>query len=79
MNSALECPEVHRALTGELTRPGLSDAVRKHLAECEPCRAYLGELRRRPATLRALAPPMTASMGAAMLAQLRDLLRGLRR
>lgn len=79
MSSALECPEVHRALTGELTRPGLAAAVREHLAACEPCRAYLGELRRRPATLRALAPPMRASMGVAMLAQLRDVLRGLRR
>ena len=79
MRSALTCPDVHRALTGEWTRPGLSAEVRVHLAECDPCSGYLSELRRRPAALRALAPPMGAGIGTAMLAQLRDVLRGLRR
>ena len=77
MTDPVDCTTVRAALTGELTRPGLSARVPAHLEYCDDCRRFLAEQRRRPALLRALSPPLSAARAGAILDRLKMVLRGL--
>jgi RNA polymerase sigma factor (sigma-70 family) len=67
---AMECAEVQRALSDGDGRVLRGRRLRAHVRSCRPCRQFKAALAQRPADLAALAPPLPAAAGAALLGHL---------
>ena len=64
---AMECESIRRALSDADGRVLRGRRVRAHLRSCRGCSDFAGALRSRPQNLAALAPPLPAAAGAALL------------
>ena len=64
------CEEIRRTLSERDGRRARGRRVRGHLKACPGCEAFLTALRRRPAQLAALAPPLPAAAGVSLLGDL---------
>jgi RNA polymerase sigma factor (sigma-70 family) len=67
---ATPCFDVQHALSAGDGRVLRARGVRAHLRSCAGCRTFRADLQRRPGELAALAPPLPAGVGAALLASL---------
>jgi RNA polymerase sigma factor (sigma-70 family) len=67
---AMVCGEVQRALSDGDGRVRRGRRMRAHLRSCRSCRRFDAALRRRPAELAALAPPLPAAASLGLLSQL---------
>ena len=67
---AMECDEICRALSDGDGRGRRARRIQAHLRECGGCRDFAASLRRRPAELAALAPPLPVAVSGALLAHL---------
>ena len=66
----MPCEEIRMKLSDGDRRMLRGRAVRAHLAACADCECFAHELRKRPARLAAIAPPLPAPAAAAILASL---------
>jgi hypothetical protein len=66
----MACEEVLRILSDGDGRALRGRALRSHLRSCASCQSFRAALKHRPAELAALAPPMPAAAGIALLAHL---------
>lgn len=65
---AMACEDIRRAVSDADGRVLRARRVRAHLRSCRGCRDFSTALRRRPQQLGAIAPPLPAAAGAALLA-----------
>ena len=66
----MACDDIRRALSDADGRVLRGRRVRAHLRSCDGCRDFGSAMRARPQMLSAMAPPLPAAAGAALLAHL---------
>ncbi len=67
---AMDCDQICRGLSDGDGRERRARRIQAHLRECAGCREFEAGLRRRPAELAALAPPLPVAVSGALLAHL---------